>query len=112
MASNDDGKAFSADNFNHAQWDLVAETVALTTTSNKTAAVYPPGVYLLTASADCFIRSGTQAGVVAVAATSNPLWSKTYLLWQVTSADNGGLAGITASGTANLYIMKPSGDQS
>jgi hypothetical protein len=112
MASNNDGRPFPDVEYNHAQWDQVAETVALSTSSAKTAAVYPPGLYLITASADCFIRSGTQAAVVAVAATSNPLWAKTYLLWQVTSADNGGLAGITASGTANLYIMKPSGDQS
>lgn len=111
MADNANGRAFSPAEYSHAQWDSAPERVSLSTSTAKTAAVYAPGVYLLTCDADCFIKSGTQAGVTA-ATTDNPLWAKAYMLWQVTSADNGGLAGILSSGTATLYILKPKGVQS
>jgi hypothetical protein len=111
MADNANGRAFSPAEYNHAQWDSAPERISVSTTTAKTAAVYAAGTYLLTCDVDVFIKSGTQAGVTA-ATTDNPLWGKTYMLWQVTSADNGGLAGITSSGTGTLYILKPKGVQS
>lgn len=112
MADNRNGQPFSASDAMHAQWDVSPELVSLTTSTAKTAAAYSAGLYMVTASADCFVKSGTQAGVTVTATTGIPLWSKGYLLWQVTSADNAGLAGITASGTATLYICKIHGVQS
>lgn len=111
MASDNNGRAFSPAEYNHAQWDTAPEIISLSTSTAKTSAAYEAGTYLLTSDSDVFIKSGTQAGVTA-ATTDNPLWAKTYLIWQVTSADNAGLAGILASGTGNLYILKPKGVQS
>lgn len=116
MADNANGRAFSPAEYNHAQWDQRGEYVSLTTTTAKTAAVYPAGTYLLTSDVDCFVESGPQASVEAIVpaanACSQPLWAKTYLLWQVTSADNGGLAGIVSAGSGKLYILKPKGKNS
>lgn len=112
MADNRNGQPFQSSEAMHAQWDVAPEIVALSTSTAKTAAVYPPGLYMVTASADCFIKSGTHAGVTVTTTTGVPLWAKGYLLWQVTSADNGGLAGIVASSTASLYICKINGVQS
>lgn len=113
MASDNNGRAFSPAEYNHAQWDTAAEQISVSTTTAKTSAVYAPGAYLLTADADVYLTAGPQASVTsAVASCAAPLWAKTYLLWQVTSADNGGLAGITASGTGTLFILKPKGVQS
>lgn len=117
MADDRNGRPYSPSAELHAQWDAPAEIVALSTTAAKNAtAAYTPGVYLIVATADVFLKSSlfaTAAGT-AVTTTDFALFLKagTYARWQVNSADNGSINGILASGTGSLYIMKPAGVQS
>lgn len=78
--------------------------VSLATTTARSA-LLPPGNYQVTCDVDCFILQGGSA-VDAVLATSNVLWSKGYIKVRVGDASDGYIAGILASGTGTLHILK------
>jgi len=79
-------------------------TVSLSTTTAKSSQLLR-GLYWVSASADCFFLQGPTA--VTATTSSVPLWAKTWVRVHVEDSTlEGFIAGITASGTATLYIVK------
>lgn len=78
--------------------------VSLTTMTARST-LLAPGNYQVTCDVDCFILQGGSA-VDAVLASSNVLWSKGYVKIRVSDATDGYIAGILASSTGTLHILK------
>ena len=85
-----------------------APTVRTLTTSSARTAQLAAGTYVVSADVDCFFLQG--GSTVTAAATSNPLWAKTYVNIQIKgSGVDDYIAGIVAAGTGNLYMLQPKG---
>lgn len=79
--------------------------LSLSTTTARTAALATGSYYLWSIDTDCYVLQGGST-ITAVAATSIGVALGMRLPFTVTSAADAYIAGITSSGTGNLYIVK------
>ena len=79
-------------------------SVSLSTTTARSTPVLAAGLYELECDEDCFFLQG--GSTVTAALTDVPLAATATKRFVVTTASNGYVAGILASGTATLTITK------
>lgn len=94
----------SAGVVNGARTYVNTATVALSTTTAKSAALREDTLYLVTADVIWHFNHGAQASVTATTSHFKLAANQVIEVWSTTDFDT--VAGILPSGTGNLYIME------
>jgi hypothetical protein len=90
--------------FRYSHFTTNPTNISAVNGSSTASAALAPGLWLITSSADVFIKQG--ASDVAASTSTIPLWSKTYFgpIFVTGSAD-AYVAARTASGSATVYLI-------
>lgn len=95
---------FGSDEYQRAAWTSAPVTVSLSGTTARSGAL-GAGMYYVCADVACYFLQGGSS--VDATTASNYLPAGAIVAMRVTSAADGYVAAILASGTGTLFIMQP-----
>ena len=81
------------------------ETVTISGTTAKTAALLPVGAYYVSSNVACYVRQGPYSTIAATVAAGHPLPAGVEWVMRVTMASvDDGIAAITDGATGKLFL--------